>query len=267
MPQNILVIEDDKYIRDDIVTLIEEEGFIADALPNGKLMLETIASKCYDVVLCDIMMPGKDGYELLNMLRKNLTPLEIPPFIFLTAKSDKIDRRKGMELGAADYITKPFHLQEVVKAINAQIVKRQGLVNVDENKQIGKSEVAANTEINATVGNLILNYEESIFIDSSTNNRMLKLKDITHIHVEGDYTSVYTSDSKKFYLRKTLSNWEKSLPHEKFIRVRRNVIINVDYIQKIEKWFNYAYRVHMKSVNEPFVMSQRVSRELRKKIK
>ena len=267
MPQNILVIEDDKYIRDDIVTLFEEEGFIADALPDGTLMLETIVKKAYDVVLCDIMMPGKDGYELLNILKKNLKPLEIPPFIFLTAKGDRKDQRKGMELGADDYITKPFHLKEIVKSIQTQIKKRIGIVSIEKMKEIAEKDNAANAEKKASAENVILSYEESIFIDSNTKNRMLKLKEITHIHVEGDYTSVYTLDSKKFYLRKTLSNWEKTLPHEKFIRIRRNVIINVDYIEKIEKWFNYSYRVHMKSVNEQFVMSQRVSRELRKKIK
>ncbi len=129
MPQNVLVIEDDKNIRGDLVSLLEEEGFIVDALPNGKMVLETIMNKKFVVVLCDIMMPGVDGYEVLQLLRKSLKPFEIPPFIFLTARIDRVDFRKGMQLGADDFITKPYKLWEIVNAIHTQVTKRIELMN------------------------------------------------------------------------------------------------------------------------------------------
>ena len=262
MPHRILIIEDDKNIRSDLVTLLEEEGFITEALPDGTLALETITNNHFDVVLCDIMMPGKDGYELLRLLQKNLQPSEVPPFIFLTAKSDRTDMRKGMEFGADDFITKPFRLQEIIKAIHTQITKRIELSNAEMTEEPlvfntdGKNEPVTD--------NPVLSYSGSIFIDSNSSTRMLKIKDITYIQAEGDYTAIHTSDLQRFSLRKTLTLWSKSLPPEQFLKIHRGIIINVEYILKIEKWFNYTYRVYLKSVNEPFTISQRISRIFRK---
>ncbi len=266
MPHRVLVIEDDVNIRGDIVTLLEEEGFIADALSDGALLMETISKTHFDVVLCDIMMPGKDGYELLRLLRKNLKPSDVPPFIFLTAKVDRNDLRKGMELGADDFITKPFRIQEIVKAIHTQINKRFELVagghKLDETlvKNLEeKIESASNVEN--------LSYSGSLFIDTNSRTIMLRIQDISYISAESDYTFVHASDGQQFDLRKTMETWVKMLPSEQFLRIHRGIIINVEYIRKIEKWFNYTYRVYLRSVNEPFTISQRISRDLRNKIK
>ncbi len=266
MPYHILIIEDDKLIRENILAILDEEGFVAVALPDGEHILETITKQHFDVVLCDIMMPGRNGFELLRLIKKNLHPKDVPPFIFLTAKIERNDLRKGMELGADDYITKPFQLDELVKAIHTQIIKRQELsdeVHHTETFVQHEEEEIASASANKHVQ---LNYSESIFVDSHSGTRMLKLKEISHIQVKGDYSCINSSDAHQFYIRKPLTEWEGMLPHEQFIKIHRSIIINIEYIVKIEKWFNYSYQVYLANLNTPFTISQRFSRALRSKL-
>lgn len=125
MLPRVLIIEDDKDIRANIVSFLSEEGMIADELPDGDNLLLKLSQNHYDIILCDIMMPGKDGFELLEMLHKLFTSEQIPPFIFLSARTDEADKQKGKSLGAVDYITKPFRIKEVLTAIGMQLEKRR----------------------------------------------------------------------------------------------------------------------------------------------
>ncbi len=266
MPYHILIIEDDKLIRENILAILDEEGFVAVAIPDGEHILETITKQHFDVVLCDIMMPGRNGFDLLRLIKKHLDPKDVPPFIFLTAKIERNDLRKGMELGADDYLTKPFQLDELVKAIHTQIIKRQELLNEVHHTETSAQQTEEVTEPSLEQKHVQLSYTESIFVDSHTGTRMLKLKDISHIQVKGDYSCINSSDSHQFYIRKPLTEWEGILPHEQFIKIHRSIIVNVEYIVKIEKWFNYTYQVYMLNVDTPFTISQRFSRALRGKL-
>lgn len=119
----ILVIEDTQAIRDEIVSILELEGYFVHYANNGKDGIELALELAPDVVVCDIMMPDMDGYDVLQAVRKN-PATNTTPFIFLTAKSTRGDMRYGMELGADDYITKPFTATELMNAITAQVRKR-----------------------------------------------------------------------------------------------------------------------------------------------
>ncbi|MBB6461111.1 response regulator [Flammeovirga kamogawensis] len=116
----ILVIDDEKNLLDSIVDLLEINDFTVLAADSGKKALEIIDNKLPDIILCDIMMPTMNGYLFLKELRKNPLAVGIP-FIFLSAKSDKKDIRKGMNLSADDYLTKPFTQAELLESIRARI--------------------------------------------------------------------------------------------------------------------------------------------------
>ncbi|HZY43918.1 MAG TPA: response regulator [Anaerolineae bacterium] len=119
----VLVIEDEADIRRNILDLLEVEGFAASSAENGLHGLRVIrAGQIPDLILCDIMMPEMDGYGVLEELRKDLATSAIP-FIFLTAKADRSDLRHGMELGADDFITKPFTRDELLKAISSRLMR------------------------------------------------------------------------------------------------------------------------------------------------
>ncbi|MEG4485666.1 response regulator [Microcoleus sp. D2_18a_B4] len=120
----ILVIEDEEAIRENILELLEAENFEGIGAINGKVGIKLAIEKIPDLILCDMMMPEVDGHGVIKALRSEPLTATIP-FIFLTAKADKVDVRTGMELGADDYITKPCTPQELLKAIAIRLEKQK----------------------------------------------------------------------------------------------------------------------------------------------
>ncbi len=121
--KTILVIEDDSDSRNLFLAVLEARGFDGIAAENGASGIQQAQKYLPDLIICDIMMPDMDGYDVLNVLRQD--PLTaIIPFIFLTGNDDKAGLRKGMELGADDYITKPSTIEEILKAIAIRLEKQ-----------------------------------------------------------------------------------------------------------------------------------------------
>src|SRR5664279_3865955 len=119
---SILVIEDNENIRENTAEILELAGYKVYTAPNGKKGMDIAVKKIPSVIVCDIMMPDLDGYGVLHFLKKNVLTENIP-FIFITAKTERSDMRKGMEMGADDYITKPFDDIELLKAVEARLKK------------------------------------------------------------------------------------------------------------------------------------------------
>lgn len=126
MSKTILVIEDSTEIRENTAEILELAGFKAHTAINGRQGVELALKLKPDLIICDIMMPELDGYGVLHLLRKN-ADTESVPFIFLTAKSERSDFRKGMEMGADDYITKPFEDSELLSAVEVRFKKLEVL--------------------------------------------------------------------------------------------------------------------------------------------
>lgn len=125
----VLIIEDNDDIREGTTEILELSGYRVYAAPNGKVGVDLAVKHIPDIILCDIMMPELDGFGVLYMLSKNKDTATIP-FIFLTAKAERSDMRKAMEMGADDYLTKPFDDIELLNAIETRLKKR---------KQMGES--------------------------------------------------------------------------------------------------------------------------------
>lgn len=130
----ILVIEDELSVRENILARLEAEGFETLDANNGLSGVELALAHRPDMIICDVMMPEVDGYGVLSMLRHNPLTATIP-FIFLTAKADKINLRQGMEMGADDYLTKPFTRIELLGAIAARLQK-QAVVSQQSEKKL-----------------------------------------------------------------------------------------------------------------------------------
>ena len=129
--KHILVIEDQEDVRENIAELLELSNYAVSTASNGKEGVKSALDRPPHLILCDIMMPEMDGYEVLYILSKNPETASLP-FIFLTAKAEKADFRKGMNLGADDYITKPFEEMELLGAIERRLVKHEALSSVTE---------------------------------------------------------------------------------------------------------------------------------------
>lgn len=124
--RSVLIIEDNQDIREGTAEILELADYTVYTAENGKKGVELAVAHSPDIILCDIMMPELDGYGVLYMLNKNEQTAHIP-FIFLTAKAERTDMRKGMEMGADDYLTKPFDDMELLSAIESRLNKRENL--------------------------------------------------------------------------------------------------------------------------------------------
>ncbi|MDB5203693.1 MAG: transcriptional regulator [Ferruginibacter sp.] len=123
MKQRILLIEDNDEIRENTAEILELSNYDVETAVNGKQGVEKALAQRPDLIICDIMMPVLDGYGVLHLLHKH-EELSTVPFIFLTAKSERADLRRGMEMGADDYISKPFTDIELLNAIESRLKKQ-----------------------------------------------------------------------------------------------------------------------------------------------
>jgi CRP-like cAMP-binding protein len=124
MTKKVLIIEDHAEIRGNLAEILEMACYDVYLAENGKIGVDLAISHKPDIILCDIMMPELDGYGVLYMLNRHAETINIP-FIFLTAKAEHADLRKGMELGADDYLVKPFDDMELLNAIDIRLRKKE----------------------------------------------------------------------------------------------------------------------------------------------
>ena len=134
--QKILIIEDQPDVRENIEAILELEDYETLIAENGEMGIEMAKNHQPDLILCDVMMPKLDGFGVVQALRQNPITSTIP-LIFLTAKVDRLSLRQGMDLGADDYLTKPFTLDELINAVKARLSK-QTLIQKDVNQELDK---------------------------------------------------------------------------------------------------------------------------------
>lgn len=135
--KTILLIEDDTALRENTAELLELSDYHVVTAPNGKLGIDKAKTHKPDIIVCDIMMPEVDGYGVLEVLSFDQQTSCIP-FIFLSAKTEHKEIRKGMDMGADDYLTKPFDEEELISAIESRLAKSQLLKKLSSNNQQDK---------------------------------------------------------------------------------------------------------------------------------
>ncbi len=129
----ILIIEDNNDVRENIAEILESEDYEVFVAENGKLGLDEAGKTQPDLILCDVMMPEMDGYEVLKNIRERVAT-STTPFIFLTAKNTREDLRKGMQMGADDYISKPFTIDELLDSVETRLKKHEEFKQKSEQK-------------------------------------------------------------------------------------------------------------------------------------
>ena len=172
--KKILVIEDNEEVRENLEEILELSGYQVTTAEDGKVGVEKALTNPPDLILCDVMMPHLDGFGVLNILSKKSATSNVP-FIFLTAKTEKSDFRRGMNLGADDYVTKPFYKDELLDVIETRLEKSERL-----KKQFDKTEQGLTAFINEAKG-----YEELRKLSDERKVKHYKRRDL--IFEEGDY--------------------------------------------------------------------------------
>jgi DNA-binding LytR/AlgR family response regulator len=248
--KKLLVIDDDPAILKSLKDLLVLADYRVKTVSDSINAVKTVEKFLPDLIICDVVMPVLDGIGVLLELSKNSITMNIP-FIFLTAKSDLSDIRKGMELGADDYLIKPFTSGDLLRAIEIRLNKRNKIL-----QEMQKTE-------NIIPSRKKLTKDSFTILMTSEKPEQIKIGSIVYIEAMGKYTRLVVSEGKKITVRKLIKEWEMILPEDLFIRIHRSVIINLESVLRIEKWFNNSFRIYMKNVEEPFEASRRYAVKLK----
>lgn len=188
--KKILVIEDEKSVLNNILEILESGGFKATGAKSGTLGIRLAKEQSPHLILCDIMMPEVDGYNVLNALKSETLTATIP-FIFVTAKTEHDDVRHGMNLGIDDYITKPFRRMELLDTIAIRL-QRQALVTQQYNVERQRVEdlhqrVQELEQLNATNSSLLKQLIEDLRQPLSSINMIMHLLKDSPSAAQRDY--------------------------------------------------------------------------------
>jgi DNA-binding response OmpR family regulator len=164
MTEKILVVEDEPALQETLVYNLEKQGYTVKAVGDGRQAVETARNYQPDLILLDLMLPGLDGFEVCKILRREMSVA----ILMLTARDDEIDRVVGLEVGADDYISKPFSMRELMARVKAQLRRTQ--VIRDEMEKIHTSE---QTPKSLTFDNLVINLSRR---EVTLNGEILAMK-------------------------------------------------------------------------------------------
>lgn len=230
-----IIIDDEKLAREDLRSLLEEfqEIQIVGEAANAEEAKQTVADLDPDLIFLDIQMPGKNGFELLSELNTRAK------IIFVTAYDEYAI--KAFEVNAQDYLLKPVNSKRLQAALEHLKTAR-----------IEKGTDAKTFE-----------YGDSFFLMINNAYQFIKISSIICITAAGNYSEITTGSKVKGLVLKSMIEWENKLPAGSFVRIHRNAIINLEYIDHVEEWFNYSYQVYLKGLEKPVLMSRRYAAKLK----
>lgn len=244
----ILIIEDDAIIRDNLLSLFRLEGYSVKCAENGKEGVDKAFIYMPDLIICDVMMPDISGFEVLEVLSRENVFKRIP-FLFLTALTENSNFVKGMNLGADDYIFKPFDTEKLLLVVKNRINKFEFIKSINEY---------------AESKNLPSESLEKALVKIGNKSFPLDFNSILYVMADRQYSNIYTSNKKKYVIKKSLKEWESLLPENIFIRIHRSFIINIDHVKKIEKNSSNHYSVNLTNAEKAIGVSRRFYKNLKK---
>ena len=233
-----LIVDDERLARKDLISLLEEHPQIKVVAEADLVSTAIAAIKKYhpDVIFLDIQMPGKSGFDLLNQMKIDAK------IIFVTAYDEFAIR--AFEVNALDYLLKPVNPLRL-----AQSLERLEPESRSEPQAIRK-----------------LTYTDRLFLMLDNQLQFIKVASIVCITATGDYSELLTLNGRKGLTQKSMKEWEQRLPENYFSRIHRSTIINLEYVERLEEWFNYAYRIYLKGVETPLLMSRRYVKKLKQRL-
>jgi CRP-like cAMP-binding protein/ActR/RegA family two-component response regulator len=197
--KSILVVDDNLDIRENTAEILDMAGYKTFTAENGKKGVEIAMKEKPDLIVCDIMMPELDGYGVLHLLKKNPEMMRIP-FIFLTAKTERTDFRKGMEMGADDYITKPFEEIELLNAIEARLKKAEVMDQKYTFSEMGISQFLKDVKSAGIMNRLADQYDIGTYNKKQTLYQEGKRPRFLYYLVKGKVKGVKTHEDGKEYI-------------------------------------------------------------------
>lgn len=217
--EKILVVEDDLNIRESIQEIFELAGYSVQTAKDGKEGFKAIMEDTPDLVICDVSMPELDGFELLQAINQRMKNRIIPPFLFLTAKVEPQDIRHGMNLGADDYILKPFDHVHLLEIVRMRLDKRKKLMesNTNGDSQVLRSNLRGFSK-------LALPNDEGLVL--------VPFEDIIVCQADRAYCNFHLKSGKSILVSKSMREFEDILVSNDFFKVHKSSIVNINYVEK-----------------------------------
>jgi len=233
-----IIVDDEELAREDLKALLNDFNEI-EIIGESETVEETkelIKKLNPDLIFLDIQMPGKSGFDLLEEIECSAK------IIFVTAYDEYAIR--AFEVNAIDYLLKPVNKDRLSQSIERLKTEQEIKKNIK-------------TKLEST---------DNIFLTVNNHYQFVKIGSIIKITSAGNYSEIYTSSKIKGLVFKSLKEWEERLPPNYFIRIHRGAIINIEFIEHLEEWFNYSYKVYLKGINEPLVISRRYAATLKQRM-
>ncbi|MCK9422061.1 MAG: response regulator transcription factor [Bacteroidales bacterium] len=231
-----IIVDDERPARKELMFLLKAfpEIEVIGESDNINGAVDLIQNRKPDVVFLDIQLAGENGFELLEKVSDDFK------LIFVTAYDEYAIR--AFEVNATDYLLKPVdpeRLEISIKRITGKPVNSQPKRKSFE-------------------------YSDLIYVKLSNNfSRFIKLNSVIAFISLGNYTKILAGDGKTYIVLKTLKQWEEELPQKHFLRIHRCSVINLEYIQKIEKYSRSCHRVHMLNLHDPIEVSRSCASKLK----
>ncbi|MEW6128058.1 MAG: LytTR family DNA-binding domain-containing protein [Acidobacteriota bacterium] len=239
MPQTFktLIVDDERLARKELRSMLAEHPLI-DIVGEAESVakaIELIERENPDVVFLDIQMPGESGFDLLEQIAANFKTIFVTAFDAFALRA--------FEVNALDYLLKPINPERLARALE-RLTAAEPIAQVSQRK---------------------LEYTDRLFIEAGERSVFLKVEAIVCITAAGDYSEILTNNGQKSLVLKPLKEWEERLPEKFFTRIHRSAIVNLEYVERLESWFNQSYRVYLKTLSEPLMMSRRYAAKLKNK--
>jgi len=242
-----VIIEDEAPARELVKAYIKTNPIIdlIGECQDGFMGVKTINETKPDLIFLDIQMPKLTGFEMIELLD------EVPEIIFTTAYDQFAI--KAFELSAVDYLMKPFSRERFNEAVEKVLVRLQNRAKTSEEEGVQNKSIETFTELKKDSISQI----ERLFVKTGTKIDVVPVESIVKIDAQDDYVEIFTAD-KKYLKNDTMNYLEKVLPSKTFTRVHRSHIINLNHINKIEKYGKESYVVILKNGSTVNVSKSRI---------
>lgn len=302
----ILIVDDDEQICSILSEFLRRQGYEVTTASDGDQGLKAAAALTPDLILCDLEMPGLDGQGVVSALRQNGRLGEEIPVVFLSGCTDRSQIRRSMNLGGDDFITKPAQLPEILEAIKARLGRREkqrqqleqqleqaaqvfaGIIH-DLNKSPTEvrwladaatgmddqqNQILQKVRQSLDAGNPVPSAATappasptSLLVKSNNRQQFLKLSEVKALMACGEYSDIYWGKDQHMMFRKPLKQWETELPPEQFMRVHRQAIINLAFLDFAEKDAEGKVQIHLREFKQVIPVSQRETSEFNRRLK
>ena len=285
---NTVIVDDDMQSRKLLGILLKKfpEVKVVGEASTVSAALDIIKEKKPDSIFLDVCLGNDSGFEVLEKIQ-NQTQI-----VFVSAYDDYALR--AFEVNALDYLKKPIDKDRLALTISRLLEKNETHINKEgSNGKNGEEKNLSNKktifesiedkpdiidedddeyafEENGDFTNAAkkpLEYDDRLFIASDGVSKFIKISSIQCITAEKDYSYIYLVGSKRLLILKPMVEWEERLTPKYFVRIHRSTIVNLEYVEKVEKWFNSSYRVYIQNISEPFQMSRRYASKLKERFK